>query len=135
MSNALSGAVLSAVRAGLPETATVYDGEVRLAADQRIIADQIPYVVFYTMPGDTVSYRLSGRSRRRWTEFQLTSVGTSREQAQKTADRARAAVEGTRLLGGLCRFADGDYVRPDPDARTTDDQAVFYAVCRFTVSN
>jgi len=130
-------AVLEAVRASIPPTVGLHDGEVGsdVLSQGKIVADSIPYVVCYFTPGDSTTHRVSGRTKRRTTEFQLTSVGLSRKQAAAVADRVRAGIEGTRVLGGLVRQTDSDYVRPDPDARTTDNRTVFYAVNRFSVSN
>jgi hypothetical protein len=92
VTNADDAAVLTVLRA-IPNL-TTYDSHVEDSdADTKVIAAELPYVVFWggyddDLPGDS----LAGTSGAHMTDFRVTAVGETREQAKWAGELARAAL-------------------------------------------
>lgn len=98
MTNADDNTVLALLRALNPPL-DVYDGHVTDSDGVTMtISAPLPYVVFWggyddDAPGDS----LAGTSGAHLTDFRITAVGDSREQAKLAAERAKAALNRVRV--------------------------------------
>lgn len=97
MSNADDATVLALLDA-IPNL-NVWDGHVEDSdPDTQVISADLPYVVFWAgyddaSPGDS----LAGTSGARLTDFRVTAVGETREQAKWAAEKVRAVLDRKRV--------------------------------------
>lgn len=94
MTNADDNTVLALLRA-LSPALNVHDGHVEPSdPTSNVISAPLPYVVFWG-GYDTASLgdSLAGSSGARLTDFRLTYVGETREQAMLAGERAKAALD------------------------------------------
>jgi hypothetical protein len=119
---------------------TVYDGEVPAdTTDTQVVTADIPYLVFYSDLGLDSRGRMGRRPTRRAVRFQVTYVGSTREQAKWAGERQRTALSGTRLtLPGhkawVISIDTSLRVRPDDDVRTPDGRRLFYGADQYTTA-
>lgn len=106
---------------GAVSNLTVHDGDVPDSDSfDKVIGADLPYLVFW--PGfedDSAGDSLAGTSGARLTDFRLTGVGETREQAQMVLEKARAVLNRKRAT-----FATGSrFVRrtDNSGAVTRDD--------------
>lgn len=134
--SAADDAVLTILRANL---ARVHDGHVTDSDDdEKTISAPLPYVVYFTTPGYPIGGRLGTVPRGRVQEFQVTGVGSTREQAMWAGDRAEAALDGTLVtVDGrnrrVRRDTDNPIVWRDPTWTRPDGGPLFNDVRRYTI--
>lgn len=94
MTNADDNTILAQLRA-LNPALNVHDGHVEASdPDAKVISAPLPYVVFWGGYDDaSLGDSLAGSSGARLTDFRLTFVGETREQAMLAGERARAALD------------------------------------------
>lgn len=101
----INDAIVAAIRA---EGCAAYDGNVptdqaRNGADPadpltvRVVTVELPYAVLYANFGDDYHKRLGGRTSQRSKFWQVTSVGSSPQQANWVNNRVRRALKDRRL--------------------------------------
>lgn len=140
MTAADDATVLTLLRA-LNPSLRVHDGDVPDSdPSTKVISAALPYVVFYAMtdvpePGDS----LAGTSGAYLTEFQLTGVGDSREQAKLALERAKAALDRKRVtFPSGSRFVrrtdDNQWVRRDDTWTRPGGKPLFFGVDRYAVT-
>jgi hypothetical protein len=119
----------------------VHDGDVPDSdAATSVIAATLPYVVFYAMTDNpAVGDALAGTSGAYLTEFQLTGVGDSREQAKLALERARAVLDRKRLTfpsgSRFVRRTDvNQFVRRDDTWTRPGGAPLFFGVDRYAVA-
>lgn len=140
MTNADHNAVLALLNALSPGL-NVHDGHVT-ASDptSKVISADLPYVVFYAMPDDaTPGDTLAGTSTSHLTQFQLTFVGETREQAMLAGERARTPLDRKRVTfpSGArfvrCRSEESQFVRRDDTWTRPGGEPLFFGVDRYAV--
>lgn len=113
----------------------VYDGYVDADETEKVISVPLPYVVYYSSPGYDDDERFTGNVYRRVHEFQLTGVGSTREQAQWALDKARAVLNRKKLDGSQIRRSDDNqFVRRDDDYTRPGGGPLFFGVDRYGVA-
>lgn len=153
---AVDAAIIAAVEA---RGVTMHNADVPteqnpLDPDVRVITVEFPYTVLYSNLGDDNPFRhtsrLSGRASRRSVFFQVTSVGTTVDQAKWAAERQRRALSGKRLVvdvwdedtgeptgeklqTGLVNVSESQRVRRDDTATDPEGKPVFYLVDIYTL--
>lgn len=135
MSRAVDAAGIAALKAaGL----TVAVDKVPVATDGVTVLLSVPYVAWYSNLGEPANRDMVGRPKTNVTEFQLSYVGVTRDQAKWAGEKARATLTGSRLPGfGRPRVVESQRVREDTDARVlVGDQyrTLFYGVDIYTVA-
>ncbi len=115
MSRAVDTAGITRLRnAGL----TVAVDKVPVSTDGKTVTLSVPYLAWYSNVGEPANYDLVGRSKSTVTEFQVTYVGVTREQAKWAGEKARTELTGTKLAPfGRPRVVESQRVREDTDAR------------------
>jgi hypothetical protein len=113
----------------------VHDGSVDVDETAKVIATPTPYVVFYGSPGRDNSSRFDGKAGGRVVEFQLSGVGVSREQVEGVLNKARAAINRTRLNGSLIKLAVSSMIRRDDDYTTPGNEPLFYGADQYDVAS
>lgn len=118
----------------------VYDGHVTDSdPSTQVVTAALPYVVFYATGDDaTPGDSLAGGSGAHLTEFQVTCVGETREQAKWAGEKARAALDrkfltfpsGARFVR---RTDDNQYVRRDDTWTRPGGAPLFFGVDRYAV--
>lgn len=124
----------------------VYDGQLvpprPPGAPPQVVTFELPYLVYMSSVGADDNPRLAGRRVRRSVFFQLTYVGTSREQAKWLGERARDLLEFHRLeVEGYppdkqwkVRCEESQRVWRDDDAVQPDGAPLYYGVDQYAVS-
>ena len=137
----LDDATVLAVLAALTPAMRVYDGDVPDSnADTKVISATLPYLVFYAMTdAPATGDSLAGTSGAYLTEFQLTGVGDSREQAKFILERAKAALDRTRVVfpsGSrfVRRTDDNQWVRRDDTWTRPGGKPLFFGVDRYAAA-
>lgn len=111
----------------------VYDGYVEADETEKVIAVDLPYVVFYSSTGDDTDERLCGRPAGQVLSFQVTSVGSTREQAKWAAAKTRVVVNRKRVDGSMIIHEAGQPVRRDDDYTRPGGGPLFYGVDEYSV--
>lgn len=139
MSWADDAVILTILRALSPGV-NVHDSDVKDSdPTDNIITATLPYVVFYATGDDaTPGDSMAGTSGAYMTEFQITYVGDSREQAKRAGERARAALDRKRIaFAAGSRFVrrtdDNQYVRRDDTWTRPGGEPLFFGVDRYAV--
>lgn len=117
----------------------VYDGHVTADETAKEISVPLPFVVYYSSLGYDVDERLGGRAGGRVTQFQVTYVGSTREQAQWAGEKARAALSRKRVTvsgteSSLIMLRDSATVRRDDDYTRPGGDPLFYGVDQYEVA-
>lgn len=118
----------------------VHDGYVRDSDENtKTISAPLPYVVYYTTPGRPIVPRTGGVARSRAVEFQVTAVGSTREQAQWARQKAEAALHGVSVevngrLRRISRTEDNVFIGRDDTWNRPDGGPLFMAPIRFVVA-
>lgn len=138
--DAVSGITLFVDSTSTP-TANLWDGHVRDSdAAAMTVSARLPYLVFYAMTdAPAVGDSLAGTSAAYLTEFQLTGVGDSREQAKFLLEKAKAALDRKRLTfpSGprfVRRTDDNQWVRRDDTWTRPGGKPLFFGVDRYAVA-
>jgi len=119
----------------------VYDGYVDVDETAKVIAVDLPYVVFYAGLGDDIDERPNGgRSGGTAIPFQTTYVGGTREQARWTGVKARAALSRKRITingkeSGLIRLEAAATIRRDDDYTRPGGGPLFFGVDQYEVGS
>lgn len=118
---------------------TVHDGYVNDSDEStKTVSAPTPYHVYYGTPGYPINPRLGGTSGRAQ-EFQVTSVGTTREQAAWAGDKAEGVLDGKRVtVGGqerrITRTDDNAFTRRDDTWSRPDGGPLFMDVRRYVLA-
>lgn len=116
----------------------VADDKVPVATDGKTVTLTVPYVAWYSNIGEPRNYALGGPAKTTATEFQITYVGVTRDQAKLAGEKARGLLTGTRLAPfGRPRVVESQRVREDTDARVLVDgtyRTLFYGVDIYRVA-
>jgi hypothetical protein len=93
-----------------------------------------PYAVLYSIPGGRVFGTLADPHGDGEMVFQVTCVGTTREQTQWVTDKAFAVLSGLSVTGRSIAFVDIDGF---PGIQRDDDvqPPLFYSTPRFTITS
>lgn len=111
----------------------VMDGFVPTSNDNsKVVSYELPFVVYYGAPGVPSTMRLTGRRQQTNVGFMVTSVGIDRNQAKWACEKARAELEGRRLIlagrkSGLITCLTSPWVWRDDDMIRPDGKPIFYA--------
>ena len=105
--------------------------------DLNTISAPLPYVVFYPRSDEDEGETLAGSVTSSLNGFQITGVGSTREQAERVLERARGVLNRRRLQfppgKRLVRRVDGMGVRRDDVWTRPDGGPLFYAADQYTV--
>lgn len=92
-----------------------------------------PYVVVYSIPGGRVSGTLANPHEDAEIVYQVTCVGSTREQAEWLADKSMTLLDGLSVAGRSIAFVDADGF-PGTRRDTDVTPPVFVSTPRFTVT-
>lgn len=110
----------------------VAEDKVPVADDGKTVQLQAPYFAYYSNIGEPRNRDLAGLAKSTVTEFQVTYVGITRDQAKWAGERARTALTATKMAPyGRPRVVESQRVREDTDARVLVDdryRTLFYGV-------
>ncbi|MDN4174733.1 hypothetical protein QWY28_17360 [Nocardioides sp. SOB77] len=131
--------VLALLRA--VEHLNVHDGYVQDSDEtDKVIHAALPYVVFYSTPGEPneATRSVGSAPRGRIVEFQITFVGDSREQAKRAGQRAEDALDRqvVKIAGRdrrIRRTPDNVFVRRDDTWTGPDGLPLFFGATRFRI--
>lgn len=140
MSNTVDSAVLTLLRA-VPNL-NVYDGYVTDSDEnEKTVSAPLPYVVFYATSAapETESRSMAGAAGAQTEEFQLSGVGSDRNQAKWALEKARQAVENVRLASvartPVVRRSDDQFmVRRDDTWTRPDGKPLFFGADRYLLT-
>jgi hypothetical protein len=110
---------------------TVFDGFVPVDTTSKVVAFELPFIVYYGAPGVEEGRRLTGRRGLRTVGFMVTFVGIDRNQAKWAGEKARTVLSRTRLTidgrkTGLVDVLTSPWVWRDDDMLQPDGKPVFY---------
>lgn len=126
--------VLAMLRA--VEHLNVHDGYVDVDEASKVIAVELPYVVYSSTPGRDREERYSGHAVGRVTDFRITGVGETREQAKAVLDRARAAISRKRIGQALIkRDNENQPVRREDTYTRPGGLPLFYGIDGYSVGS
>lgn len=115
-------------------TFIVYDGYVEVDETDKVITAPLPHAVFYSSTGEDTSRRLSGHVGGRIIDFQIMSIGSTREQAKWAADKSRDTLDRTPLNGSRIIHQVGQVIRRDDDYTRPGGGPLFYGVDQYAVA-
>lgn len=94
---------------------------------------EVRYAVLHITPGALSADDVAGRYDLLQQRFQVTSVGTSSEQAEWVADRSRDALLGVvpRLDGWQCGPISAYEPEPIQPDRDRPDRVLFFTTCSY----
>jgi len=99
--------------------------------NSKIVTYPLPFVVYYGALGVPSKPRLTGRRQQTVVGFMVTYVGIDRNQAKWEGEKARAVLEGRRLVipghkSGLVTLLTSPWVWRDDDMIRPDGKPIFY---------
>lgn len=136
MTAAADNAALALLRGGVID---VYDSYVEDSdGDAKTISAPLPYLFFTSRPGEVFARRATGLSRDRGTEFQVTAVGETREQAVLAGDKAEALLDGKSIVADgrthiISRTDEAPPISRDDEWTRPGGRPLFLDVRRYSV--
>lgn len=113
----------------------VYQGFPTVDTDAKVIALELPYLVYVTSPGYDRDERYCGSVGGQVLDFQLTAVGESEKQVKWILEEARKVLNRKRLGRALIkRRLDNDMIRPDENFTRPGGAAIFVCAEKYGVA-